>query len=749
MQQTLPERTIILLGVGHTHAHIVRMWAMAPLPESRLVCLSDFPTATYSGMLPGVLAGNYRREQMEIDLVRLCSAAGALLITDPVTGLDLDRREVLFQERPPLEFDLLSIGIGSVPKVNAKLASDARVVPIKPMQTFLERLETPLLGKLNEKREQAGTPLRVVIVGGGVGGVEVAFCLPRFIASLARRPEQAEQPQPDCRVTLIHGGEELMPDASSALRRRVERSLRERGIEIRSGHRVSAVSRDEVQLDDGTTLPADLVLWSTGAAPPPLLGRLGLPLDERGFLLTEPTLKTTAPVPVFVVGDTGTIRDQPVSKAGVYAVRQGPVLWNNIRNAFQGRPLDAYRPQRRFLKLLNRGDGTALGEYGSYAFEGTWAWRLKDWIDVRFVEKYQLLKPMPMNDEAEPMRCHGCGSKISSTSLFRTLGELDAPVAAGVPIGLREADDAAVIETRGGDRLALTTDFFSAPFEDPYLSGRVAALHAMSDAFAMGARPTSAMALITLPPGRSSRQEELLRQLIEGSLAEFRRSGTALVGGHTTEGLETVIGFSIVAEPWGERLCRKGQGRRAEAQGPSALSPQPSTLILTKPLGTGVLLAAHRQGRCSAEWYQALVESMLASVEPAARTAWELGAEWMTDVTGFGLAGHLLELLRGQPVSARLDLARLPLLPGSVELAASGIASSLWPANREAFWDQIEFVSGDEHHPAFPLLFDPQTCGGLLVVLEEKIATEFLSRTPDATVIGQITNTGSPGTIEI
>jgi hypothetical protein len=147
----------------------------------------------------------------------------------------------------------------------------------------------------------------------------------------------------------------------------------------------------------------------------------GLPLDEEGFLLTEATLKTTADAPVFAVGDAGTIRNQPVPKAGVYAVRQGPVLWENLRRALRGEPLKPYRPQQRFLKLLNRGDGTALGEYGQTSFEGAWAWRLKDWIDVRFVEKYQNLEPMPMEGDASPMRCHGCGSKLASTSLFRAL----------------------------------------------------------------------------------------------------------------------------------------------------------------------------------------------------------------------------------------------------------------------------------------------------------------------------------------
>src|SRR5262245_10072292 len=181
MPPNLPEHDVVLLGVGHTNAHVLRMWRMEPIRGARLTCVSDAPVATYSGMLPGVLAGQYEPEAMEIDLVRLCAAAGARLILGDVSGLDRGRRELLFADRPPLPFDVLSIGIGSVPTRDGLQSADETLLPIKPMQTFLPRLKERVRASIASVK---GRPLQVVVVGGGVGGVEIALCLPRRLEQL-------------------------------------------------------------------------------------------------------------------------------------------------------------------------------------------------------------------------------------------------------------------------------------------------------------------------------------------------------------------------------------------------------------------------------------------------------------------------------------------------------------------------------------------------------------------------------------
>ncbi len=724
MQQTLPKYDIVLLGIGHTNAHVLRMWRMKPFANTRLTCVSNMPIVSYSGMLPGTLAGQYPAERMQIDLVRLCGANGARLIVDEVTGLDVENRRLLFEQRPPLAFDALSIGIGSRPRTKGVTIQSEAYVPIKPMQTFLGRLDQRL-AQLPEK--QSTDPLQVTIVGGGAGGVEIAFCLPVYLRKALG--DTAFE------MTLIDGNARLISGMTDKTAVKVQSELEARGVRIRLGERVQSITNGKLELDSGQRLATDLVLWATGAVAPPLLGKLGLPTDERGFLVTHPTLQTTANAPIFVVGDSGTIAKDPAPKAGVYAVRQGMYLWKNLRRTIENKPLIPYQPQRGFLKLLNTGDGRAIADYLSMTFHSKFAWWLKNGIDSKFMDKYQDYRPMEMKPpKPQPgenlMRCMGCGGKVAGSVLSKALAELDVPQADHVLLGLDHPDDAAVVKTTGRP-MSVTVDFFAAPFDDPYLVGRVAALNSLSDIFAMGAKPNVALAMATLPIGRPRQQESMLRDVLAGSLEEFRKTNTALVGGHTIEGAQLTIGFTILADHGDEAPTTKGQLRPGDR------------LILTKPLGTGVLLAAHMQALCKADWMTTLLDSMLTSNQVAASLVGEFPLTGITDVTGFGLAGHLLEMLHASDVAAELKIDQIPLLPGVDELILEHkIESTLAPGNRDA---ETEMYSSAEvqSDARYAALFDPQTSGGLLLGVPESYVDEVLKRLQEmgsvaSSVIGHV-----------
>jgi selenide,water dikinase len=709
MYSRLPQHNVVLLGAGHTNAHVLRMWRMQPVADARLTVVSNHPLATYSGMLPGTLAGLYPPERMQIDLVRLCAAAGARLLLAEATGLDLAARRLLLADRPPLDFDLLSIGIGSVPQQGASALDPATVLTVKPMQTFLARLDERL-----ERLRAAvvGRPLRVAVVGGGAGGTEIALCLPGHLQSAW--PGAVE-------LALVDAAPRLLADRPAAVARRAEAVLQRRGVQVYLGQTVREVAAGKLSLANGEELPIDLAIWATGAAAPPALAGLDLPKDERGFLLTRPTLQTVADSPVFAVGDAGTIQGQPTAKAGVYAVRQGPVLWENVGRMLRGEPLVEYEPQRGFLSLLATGDRRAILSYKGLCLEGAWCWRLKDYIDGRFMDKYQDYRPLPMahvdsssNGQA-PMRCAGCGGKVGSTVLARVLARLEIPAAEHVLLGLEQPDDAAIVQSPGGRPLVVTADFFAAFMDDPYLVGRVAALNAASDLFALGSRPLAALALATIPLGPSRAQEELLYELLAGGLAEFRRMGATLVGGHTIEGPQTTIGYTMLADAGTGQPRVKGALRAADR------------LVLTKPLGSGVLLAAHGQARMPADAFAPLVDTLLASNQAAAGLLDEFDIAGVTDITGFGLAGHLGEMLRASGLAADLRLAALPTLPCAEELAAAGVESTLAPANR-AVEAQIEAPFAAQRTPRYALLFDPQTSGGLLLGVPAGHTTALIER---------------------
>ena len=677
MNERLPSKHVVLLGMGHTNAHVLRMYGMHGLEDTALTCISNFNVATYSGMLPAVLAGQVPREKMQIDLVQLCASVGARLITEPVTGLDPESRNILFQHRPPMEFDLLSIGTGSTSMQGELVVNGGSVVAIKPMQTFLERLQHTLT-LLHEK--QLSRPLRVVVAGSGAAGLEIAFCLPPFLD---------KNWGGDHEISIVTRSSRLLAAANAHTRKIAIRQLHQRKIEIITNFDVQSIQDEYPETPEGKRIDADLVIWSTGAGASDFLGQLQLATDEKGFLVTHPTLQSITTPHVFAVGDAGTISTSPTPKAGVYAVRQGPILWENIQRSLVDAPLVHYRPQRSFLQLLNTGDGKAIGQWKRFAMSNQWLMAWKKSIDSRFMEMFE---PVRMEDDEDPMQCRGCGCKIGS-------GLLDSALSSA---GTLDLDDAAVIAQTAEDRIIASTDFFTSPFEDPYLTGRIAALHAASDIVASGASAQHALSNIVLPEGDSAAQGRTLRELLAGAKREFDAMGAAIAGGHTIEGPRLEIGFTVIGKAIGKNLLEKKNLQTGDG------------LYLTKPIGIGVLLAARMRGRCAAHDHQHLINAMLDRQHEYAHHAIEAGISAGTDITGFGLAGHLLEMLEASQKSAVLTLNDIPTLPGSTEAVLRGIQSSLSPSNRMSA-AKISTTADIRKEPQFDLLFDPQTCGGLLL----------------------------------
>ena len=522
-----------------------------------------------------------------------------------------------------------------------------------------------------------------------------------------------------CDIMLLTSSQQIGHQLRGGTRGRIERAMAKQRIDLRTSARVVSVNHDSITLADNTRLDCDIVLWATDATAPPLLSQLGLPQTAEGFLRVRPTLQSVGRDNVFAVGDSATFDDFSIPKAGVYAVREGPVLWRNLNHCLENKPLEPYEPQSDFLRLINTGDRSAIGEYRGWSFEGRWVWKRKDRIDTRFMDMYQAYAPpammTPSIEPARKMRCAGCGGKIAGSTLSRVLARLDVPTSPQVAIGLDRPDDAAVILPSPGHPLTVTVDYFSSPLDDPYFLGRIAALHAASDLFAFGARPIAALAMATIPEGSPRKQEQLLYEILSGSLRELRAMNATLVGGHTIEGPELTVGFTMLADQ-GTVAPRTKAGLRIGDR-----------LVLTKPLGTGVLLAAHQQAACRAAWMESLQVVMLQSNQTAASFVEEFDIQGVTDVTGFGLAGHLLEMLRAANVGACIQLHRLPFLPGAIQLAEQGLESSLAPDNRAAETD-MAVPESLRLRGEYRLLFDPQTCGGLLLGVPANRLEAFLDR---------------------
>jgi len=707
-------RDIVLIGGGHSHVGVLHMFAMKPMPGVRLTVICTDTDTPYSGMLPGYIAGHYSFDAVHIDLRRLAEFAGARYYRDEVVGIDRAARQVLCRKRPPVTYDALSINIGSTPQLAQVAGASEHAVPVKPIRRFNERW----LALLERVCQHPGATT-IALVGAGAGGVELTLAMQyRLRNELLARGRNPD----DLMFHLFSAGPQILPTHNAKVRRAFESVLAERGVVVHLDAEVTQVAANSLQTATGEVLAADEIVWVTQAGGAPWLRETGLALDEKGFIRVHDTLQTETDPLIFAAGDCAAMLDHPLEKAGVFAVRMAKPLTENLRRTIMRQRLLSYRPQQRWLALISTGDQHAVASRGNFYARGDLVWRWKDWIDRRFMRKFtelsalpmaggpQLLEEIPLDERektqaisAIAMRCGGCGAKVGASVLSRALARVHPLERDDVLIGLHAPDDAAVVRVPPGMAIVQTVDFFRAFIDDPWVFGRIAANHALGDVFAMGAEAQTATAIATVPPGLESKVEDTVFQMMSGAVSVLNEAGCALVGGHTGEGKELALGFAIngLIDETLSKVMQKG-----------GMQPG-NVLILTKPIGTGTLFAAHARLQAAGRWIDAALDSMQVSNRAAVPCLTAHGATACTDLTGFGLLGHLVEMTRASGVDAELELAALPILDGAVDTVLAGIFSSLQPANvrlRRALHNPEAFIN----HPRYPLLFDPQTAGGLL-----------------------------------
>jgi selenide, water dikinase len=706
-------KDIVLVGGGHAHVSVLRNFGMYPINGVRLTLISPEADTPYSGMLPGLIASHYTFDETHIDLAPLAGFANTRFFETSVERLDPDANLIYCADgRPPVPYDILSINTGSTPAFDKGLQLDRDVIPVKPVSKFLAQWDQLKAKVLNDPSRRIG------IVGAGAGGVELLLSIQYALAKEAgvepgRGPGSFHVFTRDSDVLKTHG---------AMVREAMRSALNARGVSIHTGFDVCKV--DTAGVSDGDqTVEIDDIIWVTGAEPPQWFANSNLNVDDRGFIAVDSMLRSTSHTDVFGVGDAVAMINDPRPKSGVFAVRQGPVLARNLRARVLGQPLKRYTPQKVFMSLISTGDKYAIASYAGWSLKGEWVWRWKDQIDRAFMTKFNVLPrmdehpkttaptvadiPVEVAESQKPdaMRCGGCGAKVGSATLRQALAEINIGEAAkSVSIGrivLGVGDDAAAIEVPTGKLLVQTVDNFPAMLDDPYVFGQITANHCLGDIYAMGSTPHSALAVVALPFAPDAKRAADLVQLLSGAQKVLSAAGCVIVGGHTGEAEQLTFGFSINGFASPDSLALKGR-----------LTPG-LEIILTKPIGTGALFAAHGRRKAKGRWLQQTIKHATQSNAAAAEILRTHGADAMTDITGFGLAGHLGEMLEASGLAAEIRLDDVPLLPGAKTVVGKGIVSSL-QRNNLAWRDQIEASSNVSQSPEFQLLFDPQTAGGLL-----------------------------------
>ena len=697
---------LLLAGGGHSHALLLRRWAMQPhrRPPGLITLVSRSRTSIYSGMIPGLIAGNYQPGDVSLDLAALADRAGVAFVQAEISGIDPNKQQLLLQDRPALHYHRLSCNLGCItPSLKGNLAIDSLAIkPLEPALAWLEGQDAE--GGDAAHLDEPAPPFTVV--GSGLAALEVVLAL--------------RQRWPQRRLQLQTRNLDRLPA-----------SLR------------TALRRAQIQLLAAEQELRGPVLNCSGSRAPAWLAASGLNCDGRGRLRTNLSLQVLGHPEILAAGDCAVIDAAPRPPSGVWAVRAALPLARVLEALAAGRTPPTWRPQRRALQLLgNRPQAWAL--WGPFWFgPQRWLWHWKQHIDRRFMARLQPFNAMADSAEGAQqaaMLCRGCAAKLPAQPLQRALAS------AGLDrLGRLPEDAHALGRDDQGQLLLQSVDGFPALLSDPWLNGRLTALHACSDLWACGALPRTAQAVITLPAVAEGLQQHLLSQTLAGIHDALSEQGADLIGGHTLEARSTgpeatprpiSLGLQISLSVHGTVAPERFWPKRGLQAG--------DQLWLSRPLGTGVLFAAAMAGVAATADLERAQQQINQSQHELVEALQQLMApnpgaiHAATDITGFGLLGHLLEMLPPDR-SRRLQLhaEAIPALPGALALLEQGVASSLAPANRLA-WSALEPV-GDQaaavtlqlgaikagssaHRALLELLIDPQTCGPLLFACTQSLS---------------------------
>ncbi len=654
-------------------------------PKGLISLISLNNSTLYSGLIPAHLAGDASLNSISIDIRSLANRAGIHFIQAKIENIDLSSKCISLKSRSDIHFDLISLNVGAI----SDFQQFQYAIPIKPLEAALKALN-----RQDNLQNRDLIPFHVA--GAGLAAVEVCFALRR------RWP---------LRPLILHC-------AGRVLERSMATALMAADIEINAQQAPDHIN----------------TLLCTGSVAPGWLRACGISCDQQGRVLTTRTLQSIDHPWLFAVGDCGCIQQEPRPASGVYAVRAAVPLANNLKRVLDGKRPRPWTPQRKALQLLGApnliGSDRAWAVYANTVVgPSRWLWKWKSHLDWRFMREFNAItKPAePMasrNKRSTVMACRGCAAKLGPNPLQQALD------LAGLASLADEPADAQTIGKSPDNRTILSSiDGFPALISDPWLNGRLTALHACSDLWASGADVNGALAVLTLPACSKPIQIHLMSQTLAGICSALEEQNASLLGGHTMEsrqpsqepyGLDLQVSLSVIG--------RSRPNQHVWGKGP--IHPE-DELLLSRSLGTGILFAAAMQGRCQGRWMDAALKQLAQSQHHRLQELQEINdataskIHACTDVTGFGLLGHLNEMIHASPrIQVELNANQIPLMEGVQTLLEEGIASTAAPSNREA-WRSLGttvFLKEEEnmenhrsHQTTQELLIDPQTCGPLLV----------------------------------
>ena len=681
-------KQLILIGGGHANVQVLKKLCENSIKGLHTILISEHFEATYSGMTPGFINEDFSKEEISIDLQRLCFNAGATFIRDKVTRLDTNNKELQLQNFPPINYDLLSINTGSISntkKINIKNSSNCFFV--KPISSLVKNLSQ--IDQILKKNKN-----KIVIIGGGVASFELAF-------SLKRRYESPLE------ITILE--KKILNEKN--LNKKTKNNLKKIAGNlsiIEYEGEVISISEKYLTLNNGDKIDYDLSLVSTGASIETWLLESNLIKDEKGFIKVNNNLLSINEKNIFVTGDACSIENKPKPKSGVMAVRQGEILKENIFLKLIGKNLIKFKPQKNWLYLIGTYKNYALLNYFFLSFHSRWCWKLKVWIDKDFINKFKFTNNQQMtkrnfeleNFENTKMYCQGCGSKVSKNTLISYIKKTSDNI---------YLKDSSIVNNKSLQILQSIDHIKLFSSLNPFEFGRISYLHSQNDILAAGGEVKSLSVSLSVPFSENSVEKFYLEYFMEGIKFEADKNNCVISSGHSYQSQEPGITLTLngeIASNVSKDSAKKGD-----------------LIYLSKPLGTGYLIAAYFNNSeiLSGCDFEKILNNLKKENLFAVNSAIDSGSQTMTDISGFGLSSHLTDICLSSNLSSELTLSHEILINSNTDLLKM-FQSTGFKNNYES---SREYIKISLNHPLKNILFDPQTNGPMLIAINKENQKKF------------------------
>jgi len=690
---------LVLIGGGHSHLSVLMKLSKRPINGNRITLITNEIDTPYSGMIPGYIEGIYSWRDSHIDLYRLCLKLNVRFIHAEVERVSAYEKEIYFKDRPKIKFDVLSINTG-IQSNNREIKGAAKYcLPVKP----ISKLTNNFLNKITNFKS-------IAFIGGGAGSVELALAIKKRFLNINQ----------DIKITIITGKRGLLSTFPQKTKLTSLKTLEKFKIDIIEYKRVLEVKPKQIILSDKSMLKIDKAILSTNSMTPKWLAKSDILLTKDNYILVNKSFQTNYKY-VFASGDVIDFNNQNLKKAGVFAVRSGKPLAINIKQFILGKKLVEYKFNKNYLALIGTSKRSAIATKYNLTFNSRFFFYLKKYIDQNFIKKFSdfrirkkftldALKTDVLNifvkhkekitDENDIMQCKGCAAKVPLNALKQAL-----------PKDIVSTSEDAV-SVPGHPELYQTVDMISSIITDPFLLGKIAANHSISDMVSVNSKITSAMMILQLPLSKTEINSRDLEQVLLGANEIFKTIDCPLIGGHTMIGKDKdpIIGFSILGQKQKKIKIMKNR-RKIKTK---------DLLILTEKIGSGLIFAGINNYLIDSYFQTDVIKQMIKGNLNFGKISNHLNILSMTDITGFGLANHLLNLIKRDNSKTGLTIYpnKIPLFQGVNECLNKDIKSSLFKSNYDIA--QKDIIYKRDKSKLDNILYDPQTVGGIAFIIPQE-----------------------------